>query len=58
MVADRIFKSFVQKETSQGFLFSFPEGVDYGFPVTDILVNAPASIIAALGPWRIQSRFR
>ncbi len=35
----------------EGFLLSFPEGVDYRFPVTDILVNAPASIIAALGLW-------
>jgi hypothetical protein len=42
----------------EGFLFSFPEGVDYTFPVTDILVNTPASIIAAIGLWRIQSRFR
>ena len=44
----------------EGFLFSFPEGVDYAFPVTDILVNAPASIIAALGHylWRIRNRFR
>ena len=38
----------------EGFLFSFPEGVDYAFPVTDILVNAPASIIAALGLWRMR----
>jgi hypothetical protein len=27
----------------EGFLFSFPSGVDYRFPATDILVNAPAS---------------
>ena len=38
----------------QGFLFSFPEGVDYGYPVTDILINAPASIIAAIGLWRLR----
>jgi len=38
----------------EGFLFSFPEGVDYGYPVTDILVNAPASIIAAIGLWRLR----
>lgn len=37
----------------EGFLLSFPEGVDYSFPVTDILVNAPASIIAAIGLWRL-----
>jgi len=35
----------------EGFLFQFPEGVDYRFPVTDILVNAPASMIAAIGLW-------
>lgn len=38
----------------QGFLLSFPPEVDYSFPVTDILVNAPASMIAALGLWRMR----
>lgn len=38
----------------QGFLFSFPTGVDYAFPVADILVNAPASILAGVGLWRIK----
>ena len=38
----------------EGFLFSFPEGVDYTFPITDILVNAPASIIAAIGLWQLR----
>jgi hypothetical protein len=38
----------------QGFLLSFPPGVDYSFPVTDILVNAPASMIAAVGLWRMR----
>jgi hypothetical protein len=36
----------------EGFLFFFPPGVDYRFPITDILVNAPASIIAAIGLWQ------
>lgn len=36
----------------EGFLFSFPPGVDYRFPITDILVNAPANIIAAIGLWQ------
>jgi hypothetical protein len=36
----------------EGFLLSFPSGVDYRFPVTDILVNAPANIIAAIGLWQ------
>ncbi len=35
----------------EGFILSFPRGVDYTFPVTDILVNAPASLIAAVGLW-------
>ena len=35
----------------KGFLFSFPQGADYRYPVTDILVNAPASMIAAIGLW-------
>ena len=36
----------------EGFLFSFPSGADYRFPITDVLVNAPASIIAAIGLWQ------
>jgi hypothetical protein len=35
----------------EGFLLRFPEGADFRFPVTDILVNAPASMIAAIGLW-------
>jgi hypothetical protein len=35
----------------EGFLLQFPEGVDYRFPITDILVNAPASMLAAIGLW-------
>ena len=35
----------------EGFLLSFPKGVDYRFPITDILVNSPASMIAAIGLW-------
>ncbi len=35
----------------KGFLLAFPAGVDYAFPVTDLLVNAPASILAAVGLW-------
>jgi hypothetical protein len=38
-----------------GFLLSFPPGVDYHFPVTDILVNAPASLLAAIGLWKMKS---
>jgi len=38
----------------EGFILSFPEGVDYSFPVADILINAPASIIAAIGLWRLK----
>jgi hypothetical protein len=38
----------------EGFLLSFPPGADYHFPVTDILVNAPASFIAAIGLWKMK----
>jgi hypothetical protein len=38
----------------EGFILQFPAGVDYSFPVTDILVNAPASIIAAAGLWKLR----
>jgi hypothetical protein len=38
----------------EGFLLQFPKGVDYCFPVTDILVNTPASIIAAIGLWKMR----
>jgi hypothetical protein len=36
----------------QGFILRFPAGVDLSFPVTDILVNAPACLVAAFGLWR------
>ena len=36
----------------QGFILQFPAGVDYSFPVTDILVNAPACLVAAVGLWK------
>ena len=35
----------------EGFLFSFPPGVDYRFPITDIIINTPACIISAVGLW-------
>ena len=38
----------------QGFLFTFPAGVDLAYPVTDLLVNAPATFIAAVGLWRLK----
>lgn len=38
----------------EGFILNPPPGVDLGFPVTDILVNAPASIIAAAGLWKMR----
>ncbi len=38
----------------KGFLLQFPAGVDYRFPVTDILINAPASMTAAIGLWRMK----
>lgn len=38
----------------EGFILSFPEGVDYSFPIADILVNAPVSIVAAIGLWKLK----
>jgi len=38
----------------EGFVLNPPEGVDLAFPVTDILINAPASIIAAVGLWKMK----
>jgi len=38
----------------EGFLLRFPEGVDYRFPIADILVNAPASILASVGLWKLR----
>jgi len=39
----------------EGFILQFPRGVDYSFPVADILVNAPASMIASIGLWKLKS---
>jgi hypothetical protein len=36
----------------ESFLFSFPPSMDYRFPITDILVNAPACIVTAIGLWQ------
>ena len=38
----------------QGFILNLPAAVDLHFPITDLLVNAPASIIAAIGMWRMK----
>jgi hypothetical protein len=38
----------------EGFILQFPPGVDYAFPITDILVNAPASIVASIGLWKLR----
>jgi hypothetical protein len=38
----------------EGFILDPPPGVDLGFPVTDILINAPASVIAAIGLWMMR----
>lgn len=37
----------------QGFILRAPEGTNIAFPVTDILVNAPASIVTAIGLWKL-----
>jgi len=36
----------------QGMILSFPEDIDLGLPAADILVNAPASILCAVGLWQ------
>ena len=36
------------------FVLQCPPGADLAFPVTDILVNAPASILTAAGLWRLK----
>ena len=39
----------------EGFILNFPEGVDLGLPAADILINAPASILTAIGLWGMRS---
>lgn len=36
----------------EGFLLNPPSGLDLAFPVADILINAPASLLAAIGLWK------
>ena len=38
----------------QGFILHPPEDVALAFPITDMLVNAPASIVAAVGLWKLK----
>lgn len=38
----------------EGFILDAPPGVNIAFPVTDILVNAPACLIAAFGLWKMK----
>jgi len=38
----------------EGFILQFPEDADYSFPIADILINAPASIIASIGLWKLK----
>jgi uncharacterized membrane protein (DUF2068 family) len=38
----------------QGFILQPPEDVALAFPITDMLVNAPASIVAAVGLWKLK----
>ncbi len=40
----------------KGFILHFPPNVDYSGPVADLLINAPACFLAAVGLWR-RSRF-
>ena len=38
----------------EGFILRPPADTDLGFPITDILVNTPASIAAAVGLWQMR----
>jgi hypothetical protein len=38
----------------EGLILPFQGGVDYRFPITDILVNAPASMVASIGLWKLK----
>jgi hypothetical protein len=38
----------------EGFIFPLKSGVNYRFPITDLLVNVPSSIIAAIGLWKLR----
>jgi len=38
----------------EGFILPLKSGVNYRFPITDLLVNVPSSIIAAIGLWKIK----
>ena len=38
----------------EGLFFAVPPWIDLAFPITDLLVNAPASIIAATGLWTMR----
>ena len=38
----------------QGFIFQPLEDVGLAFPITDMVVNAPASIVAAVGLWKLK----
>ena len=38
----------------QGWILQPPEDVALAFPITDMVVNAPASIVAAVGLWKLK----
>jgi hypothetical protein len=38
----------------QGVIFNPPVAVDLSYPISDLLVNVPASLIAAVGLWRMK----
>jgi hypothetical protein len=38
----------------EGFIFNARPGVDIAFPVTDILVNAPACLASSVGLWKLK----
>ena len=38
----------------QGFILGAPQRINLAFPITDVLVNAPASWLTALGLWSLR----
>jgi len=38
----------------EGLIFQFPKGVDYSFPIADLLIHAPAAMIASIGLWKLK----
>lgn len=38
----------------EGFILRPPDGINIALPIADMVINAPASIVAAVGLWRMR----